>query len=196
MVPSWPSFHRRSVLFIPEAKEARTVPLGASDGEGHLGEAVISLAIPGKAVGHHYHPLRLAIPLPDQDCSGRKFGPLLIEADQRRRHCCTGFPRIGTIKQLSRLVVEVSEAICLDPIGDDRKHQMTGQMIGRWSLQHALPPRPQTFKVETAQMHDLVLNGRFGDSPKTAPIFWRTAAAIAMPKPPPRFRHCRCRTHC
>src|SRR5260370_32542237 len=59
MVPSWPSFHRRSVLFIPAAKEARTVPLGASDGEGHLGEAVISLAVPGKTVGHHHHPLRL-----------------------------------------------------------------------------------------------------------------------------------------
>src|SRR6476646_7002361 len=67
------SFHRRSVLFIPEAKEARTVPLGASDGEGHLGEAVISLAIPGKAVGHHHHPLRP--PSPGKRPSHRAASP-------------------------------------------------------------------------------------------------------------------------
>src|SRR5258708_16431657 len=82
----------------------------------------------------------------EEDCSGGKFGRLVIEAAQPRRHCCTGFPGIGTIKQLSRLVVEVSEEICLDPIGDDRKQQMTGQMIGCRFLQHALPPRPQTFE--------------------------------------------------
>src|SRR5258708_26573710 len=43
----------------------------------HLGEAVISLAIPGKAVGHHHHPLRPSVPLPDQDRTGRKLCPLL-----------------------------------------------------------------------------------------------------------------------
>src|SRR5258707_4826941 len=82
MVPSWPSFHRRSVLFIPEAKEPRTVPLGASDGERHLGEAVISLAIPGKAVGHHHHPLRLPDPLANQHLTWSKLGALLVKACQ------------------------------------------------------------------------------------------------------------------
>jgi hypothetical protein len=37
------------------------------------------------------------------------------------------------------------------------KQQMPRQMIGRWSLQHALPPCAQTFEIETAQMGDLVL---------------------------------------
>src|SRR6202162_744021 len=64
------SLHRRSIFFIPKAEEARTVPLGAGDGEGDLGEAVISLAVPGKAVSHHHHPLRLSIPLPDQNRAG------------------------------------------------------------------------------------------------------------------------------
>jgi hypothetical protein len=59
-------------------------------------------------------------------------------------------------------MVEVAEAIGLNPIGDDRKQQMPRQMIRRWSLQHALPPRAQTFEIETAQMHDLVLNGCLG----------------------------------
>src|SRR5258706_15052816 len=42
------------------------------------------------------------------------------------------------------------------------KQQMPRQMTGRRSLQHALPPRAQTFEIETAQMRDLVLNGSFG----------------------------------
>jgi len=44
------------------AKEGRTVPLRACDREGDLGEAVIGLAVPGKAISHH--PLRPSIPLP------------------------------------------------------------------------------------------------------------------------------------
>jgi hypothetical protein len=103
--------------------------------------------------------LRRPIPFPNQDCSGRKFGPLLIEADQPRRHSHTGFLRTDRIQQLPRLMVEIPEAIGLNPIGDDRKRQTPRQMIGRWSLQNALPSCAQTFEVETAQIHDLVLNG-------------------------------------
>ena len=68
-------------------------------------------------------------------------------------------------------MVEVAEAIRLNPIGDDRKQQMPRQMIGRWSLQHAVPPRAQTFEVETAQMHDLVLNGSFGRNTTVTSFF-------------------------
>src|SRR4029077_9940041 len=39
---------RRTILSIPEAKEARAIPLGAGDSEGDL--AVIGLAAPGKAI--------------------------------------------------------------------------------------------------------------------------------------------------
>src|SRR5260221_6290948 len=106
--------------------------------------------------------MRMSIALPNQDCSRRKFAPLLIEADQPRHHCRTGFLRTDTIQQLPRLMVEVSEAIDLNPISDDRKQQVPRQMIGRWSLQHAVPPRAQTFEIETAQMHDLLLNRWIG----------------------------------
>src|SRR5258708_30273108 len=67
-----------------------------------------------------------------------------------------------TIQQLPCLVVEIPEAIGLNPIGDDRKQRMPRQMTWRWSLQHALPPRAQAFEIETAQMRDLVLNRCFG----------------------------------
>jgi hypothetical protein len=71
----------RSIVSIPEAKEARTVPPGAGDREGDLGEAVIGLTVPGKAVSQHHHPLRLSIPLSDQDRTGSKLGPLLVKTE-------------------------------------------------------------------------------------------------------------------
>jgi hypothetical protein len=60
-----------------KAKEARTIPSGAGDCEGDLREAIKGLAVPGKAVSHHHDPLRLSIPLPDQDRAERKLGPLM-----------------------------------------------------------------------------------------------------------------------
>src|SRR2546425_10760669 len=88
----------------------------------------------------------------------KRFHTAWVETDQPRRRCGT----TGTIQQLPCLVVEIPEAISLNPIGDDRKQQMPRQMTWRWSLQHALPPRAQAFEIETAQMRDLVLNRCFG----------------------------------
>src|SRR6266403_2111814 len=87
MESSWPSLSRRSIFSIPEAEEARTVPLGACDGEGDLGEAVIGLAVPGKAVSQHHHPLRLSIPFPDQNRAGIKLSSLLVKAGQAGGRC-------------------------------------------------------------------------------------------------------------
>src|SRR5258707_14478867 len=78
--PSWPGLHRRSILFISQSKEARTAPLGAGDRKGDLGNSVISVDMPGKAVSHHHHPLRPPITLPDQDRAVRQFRSLLIKA--------------------------------------------------------------------------------------------------------------------
>jgi hypothetical protein len=67
-------------------------------------------------------------------------------------------------------MVEVPGPIGLNPIGEDRKQQMPRQMAGRWSLQHTLPPCAQTFEIETAQMHDLVLNRFFGQETTIATL--------------------------
>src|SRR5258705_8718837 len=101
------------LLFVSKAKEARSIPVGSGNRKGDFGKAVIGLAVPGKPVWHHHHPLRLSIPLPNQDCSGRKFGPLLIEADQPRRHCRTGFLRTGTTQQLSPMADDIKYAPCI-----------------------------------------------------------------------------------
>src|SRR5258706_1569737 len=183
--PPWPMN-----LLIPQSEEARTIPLGTGDGKSDFGEAVIGLAIPGKTVGHHHYPLRAPLPLPHQDCSGRQFGPLLVEADQPRRHCRTGFLRTGTIQQLPRLMVEIPQAIGLNPIGDDRKQQMTRQMIGRWSLQDALPPRAQTFEIETAQMRDLILNRYLGRDTTLATLIPHRIRPPASRDRQPRTKPC------
>src|SRR5258705_5182430 len=92
--------HRRSILFIPEAKEARTVPLGARDRKSDFGETVIGLAVPGKAVGHHHHPLRLSIPFPDQNRAGVEFSSILVKAGQTGVHYRTSFVIIRSIQHL------------------------------------------------------------------------------------------------
>src|SRR6266403_5433794 len=139
MESSWPSLSPRSIFCIPEAEEARTVPLGACDGEGDLGEAVIGLAVPGNAVSHHHHPLRPSIPLPDQNRAGSELSPLLVEAGQSGRHCWSFFLRNRSIQDLPGLVIEIAEAIGLEPIGDDCKQQMPCQMSRGLSPKDTLP---------------------------------------------------------
>src|SRR5258706_2293910 len=183
--PPWPMN-----LLIPQSEEARTIPLGTGDGKSDFGEAVIGLAIPGKTVGHHHYPLRAPLPFPNQDCSGPKFGSLLIEADQPRRHCRTGFLRTGTTQQLPGLMVEIPQAVGLNPIGDDRKQQMPRDLIGRWSLQHTPPPCAKTFEIETAQMHDLVLDRCLGRNTTIATLLPHRIRPPASRGPGSRTKPC------
>src|SRR5258708_14976835 len=145
----------RSIVSIPEAKEARTVPPGDGDREGDLGDAVIGLTVPGKAVSQHHHPLRLSIPLSDQDRTGSKLGPLLVKAGQMGGHGWSCFLRSRSIEHLQRYLIEIAEAISLEAIGDDRKQQMPRQMRRGWSPEDTLPARAQSPEIETAQMRDL-----------------------------------------
>src|SRR6202171_3632071 len=105
MASSWLSLHRRSITFIPEAKEAGAVPFGAGDGEGDLGEAVIGLAVPGKTVSHHHYPLGPSVPLPDQNRAKSKLGPFLVKAGQAGGHCRSSFFCNPSAQHSSRCVV-------------------------------------------------------------------------------------------
>src|SRR5258708_13352601 len=103
---------------MTETKEARTVPLGASDGEGDLGEAVIGLTVPGKTVGHHHHPLRLSIPLPHQHRARREFGSLAVKAGETGGRYRSSFFRNRSVQYLLRLVIKIAKATSLDSIAD------------------------------------------------------------------------------
>ena len=71
--------------------------------------AVIGLAVPGKAVGHHHHPLRLSIPLPDQHRAGGKFGSLLVKAGQTGGQYRSWLLRNCSIEHLLGCVIEITE---------------------------------------------------------------------------------------
>src|SRR5258705_8321740 len=180
----------RSIVCIPEAKEARTIPPGAGDREGDLGEAVIGLTVPGKAVSQHHHPLRLSIPLSDQDRTGSKLGPLLVKAGQTGGHGWSCFLRSRSIQHLQRCVIEIAEAISLEPIGDDRKQQMPRQMRRGRSLEDTLPARAQSPEIETAQMRDLVLKRRFGRGTTIATFLLHRIRPPVWPGPERQRRFC------
>jgi hypothetical protein len=149
------------MLSISQSKEARTVPFGPGNSEGNLRQAVIGLAVPGKAISHHHHPLRLSIPLSDQNRAGTKLGPLLVEAGQLGGHGRSSFLRKGSTQYLQGCVIEIAKAISLEPIGDDCKQQMPRQMSRGRSLEDTLPACVSSLEIETAQMRDLVLKSSF-----------------------------------
>jgi hypothetical protein len=102
--------------------------------------------------------------------------PLLVKADQPRGHDQPGLSCISEIQHLPRLVVEITEAIGLNPISDDRKQQMPRQMYRRRIPKHTPPARSQALEVETAQMRDLV----FSRCPSSGRAIAARDAAIAM----------------
>src|SRR5258707_7687176 len=139
MEPSWPRLHGQPILLVPQAKETRSIPLGARDRKGHLGQAVIGSAVPGKTIVRHHYPLRPLIPLPDQNRAGTKLSSLLVKVGQTGGRYRASFLRNRSVQHLPCLVSEVTKAIGLEPIGDDREQQMPRQMIGRRSLKDTLP---------------------------------------------------------
>ena len=82
------------------------------------------MAIPGEAVRHHHYSMRLSIPFPDQNRAGTKLLSLLVKAGKTDGHCWFFLLANHSIEHLLGWVIEITEAICLEPIGDDRKQQM------------------------------------------------------------------------
>jgi hypothetical protein len=50
----------------------------------------------------------------------------------------------------------------LEPVGENGKQQMAGQMRRRLLPEHTLPARPQAMEIEIAQMRDLVAQRQSG----------------------------------
>jgi hypothetical protein len=90
-------------------------------------------------MSHHHHPLRLSVPLPDQNCTGIKLGSLLVEAGQSSGHRRSCFLCNRSIQNLSGGMIDIAEAMRLDPLGDDCKQKMPCQMSGGLSLKYTLP---------------------------------------------------------
>ena len=114
---------------VPQTKEPRAVPLGTGDGEGDLGEAVIGLALPGEAVVDHHHPMGMTVPLARQDGAGFEFSPSRSNSSVRRE---ASGPATGSdmLEQSSGSGIEIAQLVGLEPIGENRQQEVTGQMDG------------------------------------------------------------------
>jgi hypothetical protein len=68
-----------------------------------------------------------------------------------------GSPRPDPVQQSAAVGIEIAEPIGLQPIGQDPKQQMAGQVRGCSPSEHRMPSRSQFPDVETAQTRDLVV---------------------------------------
>ena len=88
-------------------------------------------------------------------------------------------------------MIEVAEAVSLEPIGNDRKQQMPGQMRRRRPSKCALPPSPQSPEIETAQMRDLVFDEGLGRDTIIATVPQHRISPPAWPGPEQQAKLCR-----
>ena len=87
-------------------------------------------------------------------------------------------------------MIEIAEAISLEPIGHDCKQQMPRQMSRGWSPEDTLPARTQSPEIETAQMRDLVLKRRFGRGTTTATFVLHRIRPPVWPGPERQAKFC------
>src|SRR5262245_54133635 len=79
---------QRLAIHLAHAKKARSIPVGAGDGTGDAGKAVISTPVPQKAIIHDGDVMGSTLPFPHQNCSAarkrsrqspRRLGPITME---------------------------------------------------------------------------------------------------------------------
>ncbi|MEY9748049.1 hypothetical protein ABIF65_007423 [Bradyrhizobium japonicum] len=100
-------------------------------------------------------------------------------------------PGLGTIQNFPDLGIEITQAIGLEVVSQDRKREMPWQVTGRFLAKDAPPSRPESPEVEIAQMRDLLRNGNHSRAAAGAPAahlhhaapltFLLTGAATALP---------------
>ena len=67
-------------------------------------------------------------------------------------------PARSLLEHLEGLGIEVTEPIGLEPVGDDPKQQIPGEMFGSGLAKNVSPSDPQPLQIEIAQHCDLVLD--------------------------------------
>jgi hypothetical protein len=97
---------------IAKAEEPRPVPIGARDGAGDLGEAIVRVPIPGEAVLQYCDPLERSLPLANEQ-GARLHGPKLRQRDLA--HLSAPEP----IEKLHLSRTEVADFVGLDAVGQD-----------------------------------------------------------------------------
>ena len=118
-----------------------------------------SLAAPRKPVWEHHHPLQVTIPLARQQGARFQLGPGPVEVSHKSAGLI-GRPRPDPLKQTPSVRIEIAEPIGLQPISQNPKQQVAGQVRGCSPPEHRVPSGSQFPDVETAQTRDLVVERR------------------------------------
>jgi hypothetical protein len=70
-------------------------------------------------------------------------------------------PARSLFEHLEGLGIEVTKSVGLEPVGDDPKQEIAGEMF-RGRLAKCVPPtNPQPPQIEIAQLSDLIFGGSF-----------------------------------
>ena len=138
--------------FVSQAEEFRSIPTRPRDREGNLGQAWIGVAIPGKAIGKHCHPLHLPVPFAGEDGAGPEHrGPLA----QPHGVLSSLVRRPRAVEQTRSLSLQVAQTISLQPVSQGPKQQMTSKVGRRWPSEYDLPMAAKLSDVEITQARDL-----------------------------------------
>ena len=122
------------------------------DREGNLGQAWIGVAVPGKAIGKHCHPLHLPVPFAVEDGAGPKLrGPLA----QLHGVLSSLVRRPRAVEQTLSLTLQVAQTISLQPVSQGAKQQMTSKVRRRWPSEYGLPMATKLGNVEITQARNL-----------------------------------------
>ena len=115
---------------------SRTVPAGAGNGQGNLRQAGVALAIPGKALGEHRHPMHPAVPFAAQHGARTKLGSTPAQV---RGALSRFLGKLRAIKQALTLGIQIAEMIRLQLVGEHPKQKVARQVNGRSPAKYRLP---------------------------------------------------------
>src|SRR5262249_52021136 len=135
-----------------QAEEPWSVPSSAGDCQGDLRQARIGLAVPGKAVGEHRHPLHLPVPF----ATHHRPGPEVRGALALLHGSLAGFLRRSrAVEQGPALGIKVNPVVGLELVGQNTKYEVAGQMRRRLAAVYGMPASLKGSNIEIAQARDL-----------------------------------------
>ena len=126
----------------PHAEEAMAVPARAGHRLGDLRQAAIGLAVPGKTVLQHHHPLQRAVPFANQQRARFQIDAVLCRGLARREGAVNGFNAVATLgspKHPKRRFVEIAKRCSLQTLGENPRQQPARRM-GRRRTAQMIPP--------------------------------------------------------
>src|SRR4029077_12500892 len=101
----------------------------------------------------------LSVPFTDQNSPrGWSKSPLVQPGQVLRNSRSRTFLPRGLPEHIEGLGIEVTKAIGLEPVGEDPKQEIAGEML-RGRLAKCVPPaNPQPLQIEIAQLSDLIFD--------------------------------------